>query len=310
MDRAMRIIREVRKALIGKDDIIQKVLMGILSRGHILLEDIPGVGKTTLATAFSKAIRLEYKRIQFTPDVMPTDITGFTMYEKDTGKLRFVPGAILTNLLLADEINRANSRTQAALLEAMEEEQVTVDGTTYPIPKPFLVIATQNPIGAQGTQLLPDSQLDRFMLRLSIGYPSEADEIEIMRQQQKTDARPAVQPVSDAREILSMQTDVENIYISEPIFDYVVRLVNATRQHPLIAQGGSPRASLALMRLSQASAFLQGRDYVIPQDVAEILYDAVGHRLILSQKAKLEGVSAKDALSQVYRGVEIPGTGQ
>lgn len=234
---ALAILREVQKDVVGKDMAIVKVLMVIVARGHILLEDMPGVGKTTLALAFSKALALDYKRMQFNPDVMPSDITGFSVYDRTGGVLEFKPGAILCNLFLADEINRASSRTQAALLEAMEEGSVTVDGVTHRIPEPFVVIATQNPTGASGTQLLPDSQLDRFMVRFSLGYPAPADELEMLRRKHGSQPVEPVQQVAEGADILRMRQEVRQVYVSDEIYDYVIRLINATRQHPLIGQG-------------------------------------------------------------------------
>ena len=277
---AAAILGEVRRAVVGKDEVLAKVLLAILAGGHILLEDIPGVGKTTMALAFSKALSLRYNRVQFTPDVMPSDITGFTLYNKEAGRMEYQPGAVLCNLFLADELNRATSRTQSALLEAMEEGQVTVDGVSHPVPQPFLVIATQNPAGASGTQLLPDSQLDRFLLRLSIGYPSPADELELLRRRQYGQAMDPVRRVLGRDELERLRGLVDNVHISDEILQYIVRLVSATRSHPQLAQGASPRATLAVAAASRATAFLRGRDYVIPEDVQCIWRDVIAHRLI------------------------------
>lgn len=306
MNQAQSIINEVKKAFIGKDDIITHVMMAILAKGHVLLEDIPGVGKTTLALSFSRALGLDYKRMQFTPDVLPSDVTGFSMLNQKTGVLEYQPGVALCNLLLADEINRATSRTQAALLECMEEGQITVDGVTHQIPKPFVVIATQNPIGAHGTQLLPDSQMDRFLIRLSIGYPAPLDEISILKSKQSAPSVGEIKQVSGAAEIIAMQDEVLAIYISDTIYDYMIRLVNATRTHSLILQGGSPRASLALMRLGQATAYIDGRDYVVPDDVKNIFSAALGHRLILSPKARVENVTVDDLLQEILETIAAP----
>lgn len=310
MERAVKIMQEVSKALIGKNEVIGKVMLSILAKGHILLEDRPGVGKTTLALAFSQALNLDYRRVQFTPDVLPSDITGYTIYNKHTGQMEYQPGAILCNLFLADEINRANTRTQAALLEAMEEEQVTVDGITHKTPTPFLVIATQNPAGAQGTQLLPDSQLDRFMIRLSIGYPDPADEADMLRAKAAYDTLASIQQVGDARLLLAMQEQTQNVFINEKIYDYIVTLVNTTRMHSMVQQGASPRASIAVMRLAQAFAFLNGRDYMVPQDVKRVFIDATEHRLILSPKARSQGISANAVLDEIMRAVKMPGIGR
>ena len=264
---AAAVLAEVKKSIVGKESTLVKVLVAILARGHILLEDIPGVGKTTMALSFARALDLRFSRMQFTPDVLPSDITGFSLYNKTTGKLEYQPGAIFCNLFLADELNRATSRTQSALLEAMEEGQVTVDGVSHPVPQPFLVIATQNPAGASGTQLLPDSQLDRFLIRLSIGYPSPADELELLRRRQYGQAMDPVRQVLSKSDLERLRRLVDNIHISDEVLQYIVRLVNATRSHPQLAQGASPRATLAVAAASRATAFLRGRDYVIPEDV-------------------------------------------
>ena len=278
---AASVVNEVKKAVVGKDEMLIKALLAILSRGHILLEDIPGVGKTTMALAISRALGLSYRRVQFTPDVMPSDLTGFSLYNKETRQLEYQPGALLCNLFLADELNRATSRTQSALLEAMEEGQVTVDGVTHAIPDPFLVIATQNPVGASGTQLLPDSQLDRFALRLSLGYPSAQDEVELLRRKQKGEGLSQVRQVMDHRQLAYLRELVDQVFIDEEVLAYIVRLIRSTREHPQLLQGASPRASIAVAALSRATAFLRGRDFVIPEDVQYIWTDAVAHRLLL-----------------------------
>ncbi len=237
---ASEVVAEVKKAVVGKDAVLVKVLAAILARGHILLEDIPGVGKTTLALAFAKALNLQFSRVQFTPDVMPSDITGFSIYDKTTGKMEYQPGAVMCNLFLADELNRATSRTQSALLEAMEEGQVTVDGVSRPVPQPFMVIATQNPVGASGTQKLPDSQLDRFLLRLSMGYPSEREELELLRRRQYGQAMDGVARAVDREQLEQMRQAAGKVHVSEEIMQYIIRLVNATRKHPPAAPGGQP----------------------------------------------------------------------
>ena len=304
--KAMDVINEVKKAVVGKDQIIAKVLMVILAQGHILLEDIPGVGKTTLALAFSKAMSLDYKRVQFTPDVMPTDVTGFSIYNKATGKFEYTPGAALCNLFLADEINRTSSKTQSALLEVMEEGRITVDGTTRETPKPYIVIATQNPVGSAGTQLLPDSQLDRFMVRLTMGYPQERDEMEILRRKQGSNPLEAVRTIIGAQDILAMQGAVDRVYLADDIYAYITRLVSATRSHPLIRLGASPRGSIALAKMGQAAAFLSGRDYVVPQDIQLVFRDVIEHRIILNPQAKISGTSAGTILSSILKDVPAP----
>ena len=293
-----QVVAEVKKAVVGKDEVVVKLLLAFLARGHVLLEDIPGVGKTTLALAFSKALGLSCRRVQFTPDVMPSDLTGFSIYNKATGELEYQPGAVLCNLFLADELNRATSRTQSALLEAMEEGQVTVDGVSHPVPQPFLVIATQNPAGAAGTQLLPDSQLDRFTLRLSLGYPSPRDELELLRRRSAGPMLDRVEQVTDRAGLERLRQAVEAVHISDEVLDYMVRLVGATRRHPAIAQGGSPRATLAVAAVSRAAAFIRGRDYVLPDDVTELFRDTVAHRLILTDAAGT-GDPLGDVLSSV-----------
>ena len=286
---ALEILGEVKKAVVGKDNVLAKVLLAILARGHILLEDIPGVGKTTMALAFSKALSLRYNRVQFTPDVMPSDITGFSIYNKATGAMEYQPGAVLCNLFLADELNRATSRTQSALLEAMEEGQVTVDGVSHPVPQPFLVIATQNPAGASGTQPLPDSQMDRFMIRLSMGYPAPADEFAMVRRKQGNNPLDQVRQVLDLNSLAALRAQADQVFVSDPVLDYIIRLVNATRSHPMIVKGASPRASLALTAMAKAAALVFGRDFVNPEDVSMVFADVVTHRLILSPRAEANG---------------------
>lgn len=278
---AHQVIDEVKKAVVGKDDVLQKVFFTILAGGHVLLEDIPGVGKTTMALAFSRALGLVYRRVQFTPDVMPSDLTGFTVFDKAAGRMIYQPGALLCNLLLADELNRATSRTQSALLEAMEEGQVTVDGEVHAIPQPFLVIATQNPAGASGTQLLPDSQMDRFMMRLSIGYPNAEDELALLRRAAGARMLDEVRQVMTPEALSAMREKVARVYISEELLAYIVTLVRRTREHKEIAQGASPRATLALAAASRAAAFYDGRDYVVPEDIRALFCDTLAHRLLL-----------------------------
>ena len=303
-NQAAAVLHEVQKAVVGKDEVLAKVLLTILARGHILLEDIPGVGKTTLALAFSRALSLSYRRVQFTPDVMPSDLTGFSLYNKAAGRMEYQPGALLCNLFLADELNRATSRTQSALLEAMEEGQVTVDGVTHPVPQPFLVIATQNPTGASGTQPLPDSQLDRFMVRLSLGYPAREAEVELLRRKQQGNPLQRVEPVVTLDELERMRQAVDAVHISDAVCEYLVALISATRSHPLIVQGASPRATLALAAMSRAMAFFQGRDYVIPEDVALVCRDTLAHRLILSPRVESEGL--RHPLEAVLQAVPAP----
>ena len=302
---ASQVVTEVQKAIVGKDPVLVKALAAILARGHILLEDIPGVGKTTLALAFAKALNLQFSRVQFTPDVMPSDVTGFSIYDKATGKMEYQPGAVMCNLFLADELNRATSRTQSALLEAMEEGQVTVDGVSRPVPQPFMVIATQNPVGASGTQKLPDSQLDRFLLRLSMGYPSELEELALLRRKQYGHTMGGVEQVVDREQLEQMRQAVDRVHVSEEIMQYIIRLVNATRKHPQLLQGASPRATLAVTAVSRAVAFLRNRDYVVPEDVQTIWVDAVAHRLLLVPGAE-RSVSVQEIARTALRSVEAP----
>ena len=303
--RAKQIIREVSRVIVGKEETVVKVLLAILAGGHILMEDIPGVGKTTLAVSMSRALGLDYNRVQFTPDVLPSDVTGYSIYDKNTGAMNYQRGAILCNLFLADELNRATSRTQSALLQAMEEGEVTVDNRTYPVPMPFVVIATQNPTGAKGTQMLPDSQMDRFMLRLSMGYPAHDDEMEMIRRRQNGVSPDAVQQVVTREELLAIRREVEQVYIKDELISYIVSLCEKTRDHAMILQGASPRASLALTALCKATAWIQGRDYVLPRDVEFIFSDCVEHRLIWSQE--ITNAAARAAVMQeIFLSVKAP----
>lgn len=300
------VISEVKKVVIGKDEIIIKVLLSILAGGHILIEDIPGVGKTTLAVALSKALSLDYKRLQFTPDVLPTDVTGFNILNKQTQKFEYKEGAALTNLFLADEINRTSSKTQSALLEIMEEGKVTVDGVTRKAPDPYIVIATQNPIGSIGTQMLPESQMDRFIVRLTMGYPSVESEILMLKAKQSLVPVDSVRAVVSAEDIIKARKEVENIYVADQVFDYIARLASATRNHQYIKLGLSPRGTIALLRMTKATALLKGRDYVIPDDVAYTFNDVVLHRVIFNSKAKINGISGEQILRDILSTVEVP----
>lgn len=306
MQYAQGIISEVRKAITGKDNVLLWAYAAILARGHILLEDVPGVGKTTMALAFSRALGLQYGRIQFTPDVLPSDITGYSVYNKDTGKMTYQPGAVLCNLLLADELNRATSRTQSALLEAMEEGQVTVDGVSHPLPSPFIVIATQNPVGASGTQLLPDSQMDRFTVRLSIGYPAPRDERNMVLARQGQDPLNRIRQIMDAQSLAAMQDYAAGLYIKEEVVDYIVRLITATRDHSATLRGASPRATLSVTAMAKSVAALQDRDYVLPEDVQEVFSTTVAHRLLLRSDAAARGVQAESLLDEILRATPAP----
>ena len=303
---SQQILNQVRTVVVGKDSTLLWVLAAILAKGHILLEDIPGVGKTTMALAFSKVLDLDYGRVQFTPDVLPSDVTGYSVPDAATGKMVYQPGAVLANLFLADELNRATSRTQSALLEAMEEGQVTVDGVSHPLPKPFVVIATQNPTGAAGTQLLPDSQMDRFTVRLSLGYPSAKDEIAMVMNRQGKNPLEELKPLLSKENLVAMQDTVAATYMGEAVVKYLVDLIGATRKHEDILRGASPRATLSAMSMAKAVARLRGRDYVIPGDVREVFTHTVAHRLLLSPKAQGQNKSAEAVLQGILAAVPMP----
>ncbi len=306
MKQAAKIIKEVKKAVIGKDDILIKVMEVVLAGGNILIEDIPGVGKTTMALAFSKAMQLDCKRAQFTPDVMPSDITGFSIYNKATGNFEYKEGAGLCNLLLADEINRTSSKTQSALLELMEEHSVTVDGITHKCPIPHIVIATQNHVGTAGALPLPESQMDRFTVRLTMGYPTVENEIMLLKDRQGTNPLDYVQPVASAYDIIEMKHKVENVFRHEEIFGYIARLMKATRENEFIKVGVSPRGALALSNMSAACAFLHKRDYVIPEDIKQVFIDVCAHRLVMSPQARVSNVTSVNVLNDILSRVPEP----
>jgi len=305
-DFAQQIIAQTRKAVVGKDPVLRWVLAAILAKGHILVEDIPGVGKTTMAVAFSKVLDLSYNRVQFTPDVLPSDVTGYSVLDQGTGSLQYKPGAVLCNLFLADELNRATSRTQSALLEAMEEGQVTVDGVSHKLPRPFVVIATQNPTGAAGTQMLPDSQMDRFAIRVSLGYPKPEDEKNMVLGRQEGDPLTGLKPLLSREALIAMQDAVSRTYISDEVVEYVVKLVSATRSHGQIYRGVSPRATLSVVAISKALAQLQGRDYVVPRDVQEAFLKTVDHRILLTSQAENSGITAETLLREILQQVSKP----
>lgn len=306
VEQSKKIIAEVNKAFIGKNDIIEKVLMTIYAGGHVLLEDCPGVGKTTLAVAFSKALGLSNKRIQFTPDTLPSDITGFTMYNRETNQFEYREGAANCQLLLADEINRTSPKTQSALLEVMEEHSITVDGVTHMLPSPFICIATQNPLGSAGTQPLPESQLDRFMIKLSMGYPDPASEIAILKDRQGANPLNDVKRVVDAGDIVAMQEETDNLHMDDAIIEYITMLSSATRQNPLIELGVSPRGTIALAGMSKAKAYISGRTYVTPDDVQSVFKDVAGHRIILNPSAKISSVTIDEVIDNIFRTVPVP----
>lgn len=299
------IINEIKKVIHGKDEVIRLVLSTILAGGHVLLEDIPGVGKTTLAVAFSRALSLTYRRVQFTPDVLPSDLVGFQMYDKATGQFRFAEGSIYTNLFLADEINRTSPKTQSALLEVMEERHVTVEGEVREVPRPFFVIATQNPFGSSGTQRLPESQLDRFMTCLMMGYPAHSDAIDVLKGNSEADLND-VQAVVDAETLLAMQNAVQNLFVDESIYEYVVSVTEETRDMRRFALGLSPRGSIALLKMAKANAFLDGRNYVIPEDIEDIYLAVATHRVKLTTQSAAAGEDIGTALLDALRSVPQP----
>ena len=303
---AKAVMEEVARVVTGKDDCIKKAFAAILAGGHILIEDVPGVGKTTLAVAFSKVMGLENHRVQFTPDVLPADILGFNMYRKETGDFVYYPGTIMCNLFLADEINRTSPKTQSALLEVMEEGKVTVDGVSREVPKPFIVMATQNPKGSAGTQLLPESQLDRFMICMSMGYPDVKSEIAIARGRSSSANMVELQPVIGAQELEALCGIVEDVYMSESIYTYIVALVGKTRENSYIELGVSPRGTIACVRMAKAWASLQGRNYVMPEDVADIFIDIVKHRIVLNTKARVTHMTEEAILSEILSVTKQP----
>ncbi|MBQ7587393.1 MAG: MoxR family ATPase [Lachnospiraceae bacterium] len=296
---------EICKVLRGKDDVIDMVLCAILARGHILLEDIPGVGKTTLAVALSRSLGISYKRMQFTPDVLPSDILGFSMYDRERNDFTFRPGAVFTNLFLADEINRTSPKTQAALLEVMEERRVTVESTTYRLKPPFFVIATQNPIGASGTQKLPDSQLDRFFVRLTLGYPGHDEATEILKGH-SFESIDSVNTVMTGEDLLKLQEECDNIHASDAVCDYIVSLAEATRKTDLLLQGISPRGSIAILKMARAHACYNMRNFVTPEDIHRVFYAVCNHRIILSTKAKATGKNIRDIINMTLNTVPVP----
>lgn len=305
---AERILANVEKVIIGKSAEVRLALVCMLCQGHLLIEDVPGVGKTTLARTLAKSTGMIYKRIQFTPDILPSDVTGVSVYNQRSGDFEFRPGPISAQIVLADEINRATPKTQSSLLEAMEERQVTVDGVTRPLPAPFMVMATQNPIEYEGTFPLPEAQLDRFLMRVHLGYPSNTDEVLMMDSQQTRHPVDSLEQVTDANEIMSVQAAVKEIYVDPLIKQYIVGLVDATRHHEAVYLGASPRGSLALYRTSQARALLDGRDFVIPDDVKDLAYTTLGHRVIVSPSARVKSISASDIVLGCLERVQVPGT--
>ena len=299
--------QNIRRVIVGKDDAIELLLIALVCRGHVLIEDVPGVGKTTLASALAKSLQCSFKRIQFTPDVTPSDVTGFTMVNMKTGEMEFKPGAVMSQIVLADEINRTSPKTQSSLLEVMEEGQVTVDGVTHPLPRPFMVLATQNPVDFVGTYPLPEAQMDRFFLRISIGYPSPEEEMDMLeRYTGQITPMQTLAPVCGGPEIIALQEQLGTVYASPEARSYVAALVSMTRNHPSLQLGASPRGSIALLRAAQACALLAGRDYVLPDDIRRMALPVLSHRLILTPEARMKGVSAQQVLSQLIDTVPVP----
>ena len=300
------VLEEIEKVVIGKNEVIEKIFMAILASGHVLMEDVPGVGKTTTAMAFARALGLETKRVQFTSDTVPSDIIGFSVYDKASGKFVYKPGAIMTNLLLADEINRTSSKTQSALLEAMEERHVSVDGETHALPEPFVVLATQNPAGSAGTQMLPNSQLDRFLIKISMGYPDFASQVAILQDRHTENPLDRVKPVLTKAELEELIKKSASVAVAEEIYEYITRLAQATREHQAVQLGISPRGALAVCRMTKAYAFLHGRDYAVPEDVAAIFPDVAAHRLMLGAKARMMEVDARMVVAEILENTQMP----
>lgn len=304
--KALLILKNLKKVIIGKDEVLEMVLIALLSRGHLLIEDVPGVGKTTLVKALAKSMDLSYKRVQFTPDLMPSDIIGVSIYDKNSGSFNFKKGAIFNQIFLADEINRTSPKTQSSLLQAMEEGEVSTEDDHFVLEKPFMVLATQNPLEYQGTFPLPEAQLDRFLMRLSLGYPEKAKEIEILKNHQNIKNLNEIQSVVSKEDILQMQKEVDNLNVHHDIMDYIVNIANVTRNFQDLQLGASPRASIDLLKAAKARAFVQGRDYVIPDDVKNMVLPVLGHRLILSPEARIERKNIKDIIKGVLNQVYIP----
>lgn len=310
MIKAAKVIEQVNNVILGKDREVKEIMAAFLAGGHILLEDIPGVGKTTLATAFSRAMKLDCKRVQFTPDVMPSDLTGYSVYRSDIGQFVYQPGSVFCNLLLADEINRTSPKTQSALLEVMEERKVSVEGITREVPNPFIVIATQNPYGNAGTQSLPEAQMDRFMITMSIGYPDFDSEMDMAMSIGKKGGAESVVPVITAEDIGHMQDEIYEVYMNKSIYKYIVDLVTATRNSPYIERGASPRATIALVKMSKAWAWLNGRDYVIPSDVSTQFEYVISHRVGMGMSARMEKLTKQDVIKGIMKSVKRPTVGE
>ena len=299
--------QNIRKVIVGKDEAIELILIALICKGHVLIEDVPGVGKTTLVSALAKSLQCSFKRIQFTPDVTPSDVTGFTMISLKSGEMEFKPGAVMSQIVLADEINRTSPKTQSSLLEVMEEGQVTVDGVTHPLPRPFMVLATQNPVDFVGTYPLPEAQMDRFFLRIAIGYPTVEEEMDVL--ERYTGTVPPMQtlsPICGGEQIIALQEQLGTVYASREARNYVANIVAITRNHPSLQLGASPRGAIALLRAAQACALLSGRDYVLPDDIRQMALPVLSHRLVLMPEARMKGISAETVLSQLLETVPVP----
>ncbi|AST57981.1 atpase associated with various cellular activities AAA_3 [Thermoanaerobacterium thermosaccharolyticum] len=306
METIVKIIDNISKVIIGKTEEVKLVLVALLSGGHVLIEDVPGVGKTSLVKALAKSINADFKRIQFTPDLLPSDVIGVSIYNPEKGVFEFKQGPIMSQILLADEINRTSPKTQSSLLEAMEERQVTVDGKTYMLPRPFMVIATQNPIEYDGTFRLPEAQLDRFMIKVNLGYPDTKHEIEMLKRFEALDPLEDLKPVVSIMEILKMQSEVKSVYVDDSILDYIITIVNNTRNLPTVLLGASPRAAISLMKASQAKAFIEGRNYVLPDDVKYLSVPVLSHRIILKNEARFNNLDERSVIKDILNTTKVP----
>jgi len=301
-----RIVENMSRVIIGKEGPARLMVIALASAGHILIEDVPGIGKTTMANSMAKSVGLSFNRIQFTPDILPSDITGFTIFNQKTGEFEYRSGNVMSNVILADEINRTSPKTQASMLEVMEERQVTVDGKTYSVPNPFMVIATQNPVEYMGTYPLPEAQMDRFMMRISVGYPSHAEEVDILYRFQETNPLNNLEPVVTRDELLELQQQVRKVRVDRSLAGYIVDLITATRRHEHVMLGCSPRASLSLFRAAQAAAMYDGRDYVLPEDIRDLAVPVLSHRLVLKQEAKIKRISSESIVMDIVERQKIP----
>lgn len=305
-DLMKRIVDNIGHVLVGKESASRLMVLALAASGHVLIEDVPGIGKTTLAFAMAKSVSLSFNRIQFTPDILPSDITGFSVFNPKTGEFDFRRGSIMSHVILADEINRTSPKTQASMLEVMEERQVTVDGKTYKVPEPFMVIATQNPVEYMGTYPLPEAQLDRFLMKISMGYPERSDEVGILYRFQEKNPLAALEPVADSDQLIKLKQGIRNIRVDQSLAGYIVDLIGATRNHEHVMLGCSPRASLSLFRAAQAAACYEGRDYVVPEDIRDLAVPVLSHRLILRQEARIKRVTAEQVVAEIVSHRRIP----